>query len=487
MRTLVAIVFGFIAALAAWTSARADHVVVRLDDSYFLMEGKVADRKARILKVTHEKFRAPQLNLYFRNRSELLYIEEVIYVPSRKLQFDKQFAGAEKGDAKQRLDAARWALKHGMLPESYRALELVVQADANHAVAKNMLELRQRLAAPLAESDAEEKQLREMFGNSMKIKKSPHYLLIYDTPDARAQERLDLLERVYETFFMWFALNGRVLDKPPQRLMVALFNDQKDYLDYSTRLDPDLKNAAGFWSGDTNVAVFFAQGTRDEFKRLTEGAKKLEDLKKEAERLKLPNRGDLVRLADTLKLLVLVAQENEDIEVVTHEATHQVAGNSGLFPRRIRIPKWAQEGMAAFFEAPYEATWSGIGAVNQYRLDYYRALRDDRVHSDVDFIVTDQIYSRAASNGAIMHAYGQAWALTHFLMDKRFDDLMKYYANLARLPADMVLNEQTLKQCFDAAFGKDRQNLDRDWRQHMNSLQTDMDKLRKQYGSDSGN
>jgi hypothetical protein len=138
--------------------------------------------------------------------------------------------------------------------------------------------------------------------------------------------------------------------------------------------------------------------------------------------------------------------------------------------------------LAAFFEAPNDATWSGVGAVNQTRIDYYRVLEKDRVHSDIDFIVSDQIYTRAATGGAIMHAYGQAWGLTHFLVDKHFDELNEYWRNLSRLPADMIIGEDDLVRCFDAAFGKDRSKLDQEWRRHMNGLQTDMDKLRKDFG-----
>lgn len=469
--------------LAAVSALRADHVLVRLGDSLFVIEGRVADPTARIMTVTHEKFRNIPLRLYYRNEDELMHIQELIRTPSRKVQHSKQLATAQKGATPQRLALAEWAVKHGMLPEFHQAIDLTLEGENGNTLAQHIRTLRTSLAEPLPASSEEEKYLTETLGRGMKCKSSAHYIIAYDTPDARAQERLDLLEQVYETFFMYFALKGRVLEKPQKRLMVALFNDYKNYSDFSKGINPELTSAAGYWSPDTNVAVFYAQGTHPDFKVLTDISQTLEKTRKEAERMQIKNRGDLVRLADTIKLLTLVSQENQDIEVVTHEATHQIAGNSGLFPRRIRVPKWVQEGLAAFFEAPYEATWSGIGAVNQQRIDFYRALEGDRVHSNIDFVVSDQIYSRAGSDGAVLHAYGQAWALTHFLVDRHFDKLMDYYRNVARLPADMILSEHTLIECFDAAFGKDRAALDGDWRRHMNGLQTDIDKLRKEYGS----
>ncbi len=483
MRTTIRLLIACFAVAACAARARADHVIVRLGDAMIPMEGKIADPKARIITVTHEKFRNVKLNLYYRNRNELLSIEEMILVPSRRELYQRQFSKSQKGSVTDRLELASWATKHGMVPELYKAIDLTLEAEPDNAKAKEILALRDRLAEPLPESSEEQRFMSDLLGGGMKFKSSAHYVVAYDTTDAKAQERIDLLERVYETFFMYFALKGRVLEKPPQRLMVALFADYKNYIDFSVRLSPDLKSAAGYWSPEINVAVFYAQGTHPLYKQLSEASAKLESDKKEAERLKLPNRGDLVRFADTIRLLMMVAEENEDVETVTHEATHQIAGNNGLFPRRIRIPKFAQEGLAAFFESPSDATWSGVGAINQNRINWYRALENDRVHSNIDFIVTDRVYSRAQGIGSnIMHAYGQAWGLTHFLMDKHFTELNEYWRNLARLPADMTISEGDLKNCFDAAFGADRNQLDTEWRRHMNSLQTDSDKLHKEFG-----
>jgi hypothetical protein len=470
---------------------RADIVVVRMGDTLFPMEGKVADPKQPIITVTHEKFKKGpdgkelKLNLKYRQPSEALSIEDMILIPSRKQQYQKQLNEALKGDAEKRLELAGWAIKNGMVQEFYNAIDLVLQADPDNAKAKEILALKAKLMTPIADSSAEEKYLTDMLPPGMKFKTSAHYIIGYDTPDNKAQERLDLVERVYETFLMFFAFKGRVLEPPSHRLMVALFDNHKQYLDFSTRLDPELKSAAGYWSPENNVGVFFAQGTYPVLKQLKDQSDSLEQLKKDLERQSVKDRGTIVRLADTVKLLMLVAIENQDLEVVTHEATHQIAGNSGLFPRRIRIPKFAQEGLAAFFESPNDATWSGVGAINKLRLEWYRALADkfnDREHSNIDFVISDQIYSRAGSHASILHAYGQAWAITHFLMDKHFAELQQFWANLARLPADMIISESDLVRCFDDAFGKDRNRLDMEWRRHMDSLKTDIDKLKEQHG-----
>jgi Protein of unknown function (DUF1570) len=492
VKTRCALVIVLVTLCVVATPVAADIVIVRLGEQLFTMEGKIADPKQRIITVTHEKFRKGsdgksdlKLNLMYREKGELLSIEDMIIVPSRKQQYQKQLSEAQKGGTEERLKLATWAIKNGLVQEFYNAIELVRQSDPDNEIVKRVLEVKAKMSVPITDSSAEQKYMTDTLPPGMKFKTSDHYIIAYDTPDSKAQERLELVERVYETFLSFFAFKGRVLEPPPYRLMVTLFNEHKQYLDFSTRLDPSLNMAAGYWSPESNLAVFFAQGTYPALKELQDKSKEWEQLRKDLERQNKQNRGDIVRFADTLKLLVLVAVENQDLEVVTHEATHQIAGNCGLFPRRIRIPQFAQEGLAAFFESPSDANWSGVGAVNKRRLQYYRALADkfnDREHSNIDFVVSDQIYTRAGSHATVLHAYGQAWALTHFLMDKHFDELQQFWKNLARLPGDMIVSEPDLVRCFDDAFGKDRNKLDMEWRRHMDSLKTDIDKLKEQHG-----
>ena len=73
-----------------------------------------------------------------------------------------------------------------------------------------------------------------------------------------------------------------------------------------------------------------------------------------------------------------------------------------------------------------------------------------------------------------MHAYGQAWALTHFLVENHFDKLMLFYRQLGEMPPDLVLSPDLLTKMFYDVFGANsRSSLDSDWRKYMRSLKTD--------------
>src|SRR4029079_18377404 len=63
------------------------------------------------------------------------------------------------------------------------------------------------------------------------------------------------------------------------------------------------------------------------------------------------------------------------VATIVHEATHQIAFNSGLQTRYADLPLWLLEGMAVYFEAPdldSSRGWTGIGKVNYPRLETFR-------------------------------------------------------------------------------------------------------------------
>jgi hypothetical protein len=173
-----------------------------------------------------------------------------------------------------------------------------------------------------------------------------------------------------------------------------------------------------------------------------------------------------------------VERENTDITVVSHECTHQMAGNTGLFPRHVDTPSWCHEGLATYFENPRDGTWAGIGAVSGRRIQSYRQLsKADRVHSNITFIIRDEIFDKARTGRGVEFAYGQAWALTHFLLENHLKEFVDYYRILGDLPPDVKLNPEVLESVFTRVFGSDLVFLDSEWRQYMNKLKTDIEKL----------
>ncbi len=459
--------------------ARADFVEYRLPgtDLVILLQGSARVNPGATVSLTHPKFGA----LYFA-----LNDVRVTQVPTSYSLFDRKLNTAIAAkDADQAMDAADWALNKGLLHGFYKGVDRALMYNPSHVRALAVTRIKEKIAQSLPEETKAEDELRSLVQKSdMKVRLSEHYILLHDTPAAvpegrkanRAQERLELLERVYESFLLKFYSRGVELKMPTERMKVVLFNKHEDYLNFATRLDPGLQSAAGFWDSRSNVAVFYDQASDSAFESLRQLSAKYQQFREEAIRRKLPQRAEIIRLANTMIQLVNIKQEDQDVSVVSHEATHQMAGNTGLLPRGLPIPVWVHEGLATYFEAPNDAIWAGIGAVNAQRLRWYRALENDRTHSNIDFIVGDQIFTHARTTEAALHGYGQSWALTHYLMEHHFDQLIDYYRRLAQFKPNDEPTAEQLTTVFNAAFGSTRATLDSRWRQYMSTLQTDQDR-----------
>ncbi|MFN0055135.1 MAG: DUF1570 domain-containing protein [Planctomycetales bacterium] len=404
--------------------------------------------------------------------------------PAQEYQKKVNVASRDK-DADAMMKAGVFALKKGMLREFYSALDKALEIDPQHEAALRTKELKRQMEEPVRDNPELEKELRSYIKDSgaMRIATSPHYILLHDTPEKppkgkrknRAQERLDLMEQVYQSFMLLFYAQGVELDIPRDRLKVVLFNEFKDFTDFATGLSPALASASGFWEHNSNTSVFFDHGTTDLFKALEEVQKVMHEEADAAKKER--NNPELIRYVKAIDLLIEVERENSDITVVSHEAVHQMAGNTGLLPRHVEIPSWVHEGLATYFEAPGNATWAGIGAVNEERLDFYKMVEKHRSLSNIDFIIGDEVFDRARSLGATLNGYAQAWALTHFLLETRLKDFVAYYRILGELPPDVALNPALLTELFNRVFGSDHKAMDQEWRRYMRTLKTDFERL----------
>lgn len=483
MRVLAIAVLGL---LTLASSAWADLVTIRVPgtDLALTIEGRLRYNPGGTVFFYHPKLGKLVLdaNTDIIERWEADSHEEIV---RRKMNSART--------AEEMMDAADYALSHALVSKVYEAAEEAIKLDPQNKRAAGVLDLQKKMQVDLGDYSEEEKKIRaEVRNDDMIVAVSPHFILLHDTPTTlprdslrkkiRSEERLELLELVYESFLLKFYAKGKRLQIPDERLMVVLFHEEQDFYAYAEEKSPELGSAIGFWDPKTNISFFFDHGSSESFRELREVAARMQDRKEEllvrARNDPSINVADYRRRADMVQMLVEIDQENSDIEVVSHECTHQMAGNTGLFPRHIRTPSWMHEGLATYFEAPSEASWSGIGAVNEMRLGLYKVLAEqDTERSNVDFIVGDQIFTDAASHMATLHGYSQAWALTHFLMEKHFDEFMTFYGALAEMPPDVFLHEELLTEIFDDCFRKDREALNSEWHRYMRGLRTEKENI----------
>jgi hypothetical protein len=212
--------------------------------------------------------------------------------------------------------------------------------------------------------------------------------------------------------------------------------------------------------------------------------KALDEMNADLKRAKNQARGtavsrDTAHLSNTIDLLVKVAKEEDDIEVVSHEATHQLAGNTGLMPRGKIALRWAHEGLASYFETSSDAVWNGIGAVNEGRLRSYKRVSSDESRRSIELLINDLLFDGARNIREEVDAYGQAWALTHYLMENKPAKLVEYYRRTSELDSSQgSIQRKELVDIFADVFG-DLNKLEADWHLYMQSIETDIDRLRK--------
>ncbi len=478
-RSIVAFLLGLFAISDLATVALGDFVIYRIPGSkaFLTLEGKSKVVSGNIIEYTHPSFGS----VVFSRENSVS-----IKAPTRQEEFKRLWGKANKSKTvNDYLEAARQAIQRGLLKEFYDCCSAAYKLDPKNETLARLIEARKLVKQPLGDSSAVEAHLKDVTGRStMKLAKSAHYVMLHDTSDSkigrkrqtRAETRLELLESVYELYFMKFALEGIVLQPPQEHMMILLFGDEKDFLRYSTLLNPALKNAAGFWSPRDNVGVFFDQGT-------TPSMKKLATLSEELQQLKVRARGtvaskEMAHLANAIELMSKILREESDVEVVSHEATHQLAGNTGLMPRGKISLRWAHEGLASYFESSSGAGWSGIGAVNDERLADYKIVSSDPARRDIRYVITDMLFDEAGSGKQAVEAYGQAWALTHFLMETRFDKLIAYYRKTSELDVgEKGIARRELIRMFEDSFGN-LDSLQREWHQYMSTLKSDIDRMR---------
>lgn len=250
-----------------------------------------------------------------------------------------------------------------------------------------------------------------------------------------------LFERLHDAFQAYWKNAGLELREAEFPLPAVVLKDRTEFAEYATKHDrPDAAQAPGYFSEPTNRVILF-------------------DLTAGPNSPSAKTAGDIRRKLDASPF---------NVATMIHEATHQLAFNSGLHTRYADNPRWLTEGMAMFFEVPdldSRIGWKTIGRINAPRMrDYREVLRSPRealpladlIRSDDSFLKADQ--SRAA--------YAESWALTFYLLRARREEAVTFLKTIQLKPRLIADSPDDRVRDFQAAFG-DVEVLERDWKKWM--------------------
>lgn len=242
-----------------------------------------------------------------------------------------------------------------------------------------------------------------------------HFVFVYTSDRSQAVTLAAKLEGIYD----WVIRYMEQLDIPPKRpkakLEVYFFGTHEEFKAYQTLHGGYNLGILGLYYPTTNRSGFFEMHTWPPV------ARTLEMLKEKgidpARRRKMNNELDEFSVFHNL-------------EVVQHEAGHQVHFNLGIFPMRWEgVPRWAVEGLATMFEVPQSSQGGSLGAVNHKRLQEFR-----ETFRDVEKIPPEAMrlfIIGQTTLGSDYNVYVMGWALHHYLRGAHRPGYAKYMQILA--------------------------------------------------------
>ena len=407
------------------------------------------------------------------------------------------------------LELARWCLRVGlpdkcreMLNETQKFIDsggkgasITVTPEVSAALAayKNITSILDADIAKNKKATVWKERLK--YGN-MTIRK--HYALVHNSENPQKDgidRRLDALENNFKSFYLLFAIKGKALPAPSEKLVALLLNDPKTFLTQKDIFNVGHLVSDGFYARQENLAIFSPT-------RLDIASKNFTAMMREVYRTsetdlltgkfpdlgakdKAPRKATAVARAQILALVERALREESEIASATHEGTLQLIEATGLLPRNVPAPKWLRFGMASIFEMPKGpfpgtrksmariAFWPGAGGPNWAWRLYFDEMQQHGKISDqpTDLLyktITDVYFNMGDKLKAIekgldidvdLHsnfmaeAHTLSWALTYYLFNERFKEFENYLARFSTLPRDIEMDDYTSVTMFLSAFG----------------------------------
>ncbi len=287
--------------------------------------------------------------------------------------------------------------------------------------------------AALTKEELIEQTLSEL-PDGFAVHRTAHYAILYNTNKAYAQWCGSLYERLYRGFYNYWRKRGLKLETPVMPLVAIVFENKSAYVDFAR---PELGESAtaivGYYSLRTNRVTTF-------------------DLTGRADLRTAQGRPRSAAIVNQILSQPLAAPT---VATIIHEATHQLAYNSGLQTRYADNPLWLSEGLAIYFETPDLASsrgWRSIGTVNLTRLGQFRSDLARRSPRWLERLLTQDDQLREASTA--VSSYAEAWGLCYFLARRYEEALAAYLTELSgKRPLAYDTPEQRLAT-FEKYFGE---------------------------------
>lgn len=300
---------------------------------------------------------------------------------------------------------------------------------------------------PISKKELGKRLLREL-PEGFRVFETKHYVIAYQNEYAYARWLGGLYEgRLYRSFnLFWDKRKKFDLEKPIYPLVAIVFGSKAEYDRYKEReLGP----------GQEMVAYYNVQNNRVAMYDLTVGnlpaGQKLNDR----------------RIEQVLQNPAAINM----VATMIHEGTHQLLFNRGVQTRFADCPLWINEGLAMYFEAPdltSQRGWQKPGLIFRQRLVRFVDFAKRRPVNSLETLISED--DRLRDEDTALDAYAEAWALNHFLLNRRSDEYVDYLRHMsAKAPLEVDGAETRLKE-FKKFFGDDLQELDKEFLNYISRM-----------------
>jgi hypothetical protein len=305
----------------------------------------------------------------------------------------------------------------------------------------------EKLDRPFARFNSSElaRALCDELGPDFEAVQTKHYVIATRGGREYAQWCGELFERLLGAFLDHWRAAGLPLEEPKWPLTAIIFSGEADFKVYATAdAGAFAGDSKGYYSIPSNRVVLYDLTAAKGKKRATTPS----EIKRRA------------------------AAASFNMATVVHEATHQIAFNSGMHTRLADNPLWLTEGMAMYFETPDldgDRGWKTIGEINRPRLTrFLDFVRKRRKRDSIATLCTGT--DRFIDSHKAADAYAESWALTYFLNERHRDQYVAYLKQLAK-KQPMIWDEPEARLVeFQAAFGADLKALDAEFLRFMKAL-----------------
>lgn len=281
---------------------------------------------------------------------------------------------------------------------------------------------------PMVAVDAAEmgRRLLKEFPAGFAVHQTTHYVIVHNTNEAYVRWVGGLFEQLHKGFYAYWKNQGWPLPESRFPLVALVFANRASYDAYGmSDVGEAAKSTIGYYNLQTNRMTTYN-----------------------------------------------VPDAERQVATIIHEATHQLAYNTGLQKRYADNPMWVSEGLAVFFESPDFSNprgWRSIGKVNTVNLARFRRYMPRRGSESLATLLSDDNRFRQEASAA--DAYSEAWAMNYFLLRTKKKEYVQFLQKLSEGTPFETRGPRERVELFEQIIGTDLATLDKQFLAYMSRVQ----------------